>query len=115
MCVSLSLCIVRFEFEEGINESSVEEELGGVGVEEGELDPSHPFDLGEIYGYGDSVKFVRNGATDDAFSYYMMKRYTDESLEDSSRFVAVDPHILATPSMADINRDGHMEVREIKR
>jgi hypothetical protein len=92
---SLSL---RFEFEEGIGENSAE----GEGPE-------------GFYGYAESVNFVRNGATDDAFTYYMMHRYSEEPTSDHSddKFVAVDPHLLATPAMADINGDGHMEVSDV--
>lgn len=47
--------------------------------------------------------------TDDGVGYYMSRRYGDPEWSDSA-FLAVDAHILATPAMADINKDGHMEV-----
>jgi hypothetical protein len=59
-----------------------------------------------FYGYG-TPNMVRNG--DDIFHYYMSRRYGYGPEEDDT-FVAVDPHVLATPAMADINHDGHMEI-----
>ena len=47
--------------------------------------------------------------TDDGVGYYMSRRYGDPEWSDSA-FLAVDAHVLATPAMADINKDGHMEV-----
>ena len=96
-----------FDFEEAFNENKAAEE----GEEErdmtGGLDPEDVID--RMYGYGSSVNMVRNG--DDLFHYYMERHYGYAAGEEDGSFVAVDPHVLSTPAMADINQDGHMEVK----
>ena len=41
---------------------------------------------------------------DDGFHYYMGGRYNE------TNFVYVDPHVLGSPTVADVNGDGHIEV-----
>lgn len=63
-------------------------------------------DFKGAYSYG-TANMVRR--TDDGVGYYMSRRYGDPEWTDTA-FLAVDAHVLATPAMADINKDGHMEV-----
>ncbi len=60
---------------------------------------------GAPYSYGANMV----GHTDDGIGYYMNRRYGDFEWTDE-KFLAVDAHVLATPAMGDINKDGHMEV-----
>lgn len=60
--------------------------------------------------YGVQGRRVRNGA-DDGISYYMSRRQFEDNEEATNeKFINVDPHVLATPAMGDINGDGHMEI-----
>jgi hypothetical protein len=68
-----------------------------------------PVDTGESM-YGVEGRRVR-GAADDGISYYMSRRQFEENEDEANqKFVNVDPHVLATPAMGDINGDGHMEI-----
>lgn len=98
----------RFSFEESLNENSVSEQ--SYGDEAAIPDFGEAPGLSEMYSYAEAVKMVGHG--DDAFHYYMSRRYSDAFFEEDPSFVAVDPHVLSTPAMADINQDGHMEVMQ---
>jgi len=76
------------------------------------------------YHYGEGPEFNRMSyesvgrvrSADDGLSYYMGKRYAamqGGSFNDSE-FVFVDAHVLSTPTIADINQDGHMEVSPLQ-
>jgi hypothetical protein len=82
-----------FLFQESANENEI-------------LPPEESPEFEHTYGYAQHS--VRNG--DDVF--YSM-RYGYGSMGDDSEYVSVDPHVLTTPAMADINGDGHMEVRNM--
>lgn len=119
-----SLSLEGFEPEEG----SPGDELEGLGGDfpppippSGETDDGIPH--GRAYAYAaaeegldaEGERFARSA--DDGISYYMSRRYSDrngDGPEDpamvNERFVNVDPHVLASPAMGDINGDGHMEV-----
>jgi hypothetical protein len=43
---------------------------------------------------------------DDGYRYYASRSWYNES-----EFVFVDPHVLGSPVLADVNNDGHVEVR----
>jgi hypothetical protein len=73
-----------------------------------------------IYAYGiGGGGNVARGA-DDGISYYMMRHYAfqrqqlldgeDGEEGGNGKYINIDPHVLATPAMADINGDGHMEI-----
>jgi len=62
----------------------------------------------------EGVGHVRSA--DDGLSYYMGKRYAamQGGTFNESEFVFVDAHVLSTPTIVDINGDGHMEVLVIQ-
>jgi hypothetical protein len=92
----------RFQEAENENNNNIDPNMG---EEPGfQMDPE---DQQHAYSYS-AKNFVKSG--DDAFSYYMTRRYGYAPEGDDKTFVNVDPHVLTTPAMADINRDGHMEV-----
>lgn len=51
------------------------------------------------------------GAMDDGFNYYSNRRFgMYGGMYNDSNYAFVDAHVLATPVLADVNADGHMEI-----
>jgi hypothetical protein len=59
----------------------------------------------ETYGYGD---LGLRGAEDDMYHYYGGMRESGGFNE--SEFLFIDAHVLGSPTLADVNNDGHLEV-----
>ena len=80
-----------------------------------DLDHLKDEDIGMIpdsmYGYGMELgdHGRRVHSADDGFSYYAGHRYAGSLVEDEN-FILTPAHVLATPSLVDLNDDGHMEV-----
>eukprot|EP00981_Chlorochromonas_danica_P015296 scaffold11564_cov180-Ochromonas_danica.AAC.6 len=100
-------------------------------VTEGYEGPDEPFsEEGMHYAYGYGAAGRVHGATDDHLLYYMERRGMGGSngmaegdggdgaaggggglgFDENEGFVAIEPHILASATMADIDGDNHMEV-----
>lgn len=79
--------------------------FGDGGFNEGDIDDTVHDGRGEFQ-YGIPDRFgegVTNG--------YLQDFYESGGFEvDSSKYVFVDPHVLSTPTLADVNNDGHMEI-----
>lgn len=98
-------------------EEGLDVENGGHGNRDHDFVNGDHADNSPFYGYGAAEstygatgRHVRNGA-DDGVGYYMTRRQFEENEDEAnSKFVNVDPHVLATPAMGDINGDGHMEI-----
>ncbi len=82
----------------------------GVAREEG--DPLSGFD--NPYGYAGGGHEYSPGllrSHDDGFSYYSARRFgMFGGMYNDSNYVFVDAHVLSSPTIADVNGDGHMEV-----
>lgn len=82
-----------------------------VGLKPPAMDDHPPFpEGGPIYAYDNNHNTARS--FDDGMSYYTARNspYGGVDMSTDERFIAVDPHILATPAMADLTNDGHMEI-----
>lgn len=60
-----------------------------------------------MYAYGVSNR-NHGYLLDDIHPYYL-------GMQNASNFVFVDPHVLGSPVVADVNNDGHVEVIRIDR
>ena len=62
--------------------------------------------IADLYGYAPKQRFHRKGKfiDDDFYPFYMDAQTND------SNYVYIDPHVLSTPTLADINGDGKVDV-----